>query len=82
MLASTISSASLTPSSAGPDKGERGRAIRPVLADSRIPKGAISFRNESIRVGFAELHYGVSMISTINQCKEMSLTPQRYSCCC
>lgn len=56
MLASTISSASLTMScSLGPYKGERGRAIRPVRADSRIPKGAISFMKESIREGFAEL---------------------------
>jgi hypothetical protein len=29
--------------------------MRPVLADSRIPNGEMSFMNESIRVGFAEL---------------------------
>jgi hypothetical protein len=30
-------------------------AINPVRADSRMPNGPISFRNESIRFGFAEL---------------------------
>ncbi len=56
MLASTISSASLIIScSLGPRSGERGKAIRPVRADSRIPKGAMSFMNESTREGFAEL---------------------------
>ena len=56
MLASTISSASFINSwSLGPKSGERGRAIRPVRADSRMPKGETSFMNESIRVGFAEL---------------------------
>lgn len=60
MLASTTSSASFTPSSAGPERGDRGRAIRPVRADSRIPKGATSLRYESIREGFAELYQAVS----------------------
>ena len=32
-------------------------AIRPVLADSIIPNGEMSFMNESIRVGFADLQY-------------------------
>jgi hypothetical protein len=57
VLASTMSSASLSISwSLGPYRGERGKAIRPVRADSRIPKGAISFMKESILVGFAELY--------------------------
>jgi hypothetical protein len=57
VLASTISSASLSIScSSGPYRGERGKAIRPVLADSRIPNGAISFMKESIRVGLADLY--------------------------
>ena len=58
MLASTKSSASRCSSSFGPYKGDRGSAIRPVLVDSRIPKGAISFMNESIRDGFADLERG------------------------
>lgn len=29
--------------------------MRPVRVDSRMPKGEISFMNESMRVGFAEL---------------------------
>lgn len=55
MLASTSSPASLSVSSLGPYSGERGRAIRPVRVDSKIPKGLISFMNESILLGFAEL---------------------------
>lgn len=55
MLASTKSPASRSVSSFGPYRGERGRAIRPVLVDSRIPKGVMSFMKESIREGFAEL---------------------------
>ena len=54
-LASTTSSASFWTSSFGPCSGDRGRAIKPVLADSRIPNGEMSFMNESIRVGFADL---------------------------
>lgn len=55
-LASTTSSASLMiPSSFGPKRGDRGRAINPVRADSRIPKGEMSFIKESILVGFADL---------------------------
>lgn len=50
------SSASLAiASSLIPCRGERGSAIRPVRADSRIPKGAISFKNESILDCLAEL---------------------------
>lgn len=30
--------------------------MRPVRADSRMPKGEMSFMNESIRLGFAELY--------------------------
>ena len=55
MLVSTMSAASFSTSSAGEVKGERGRAMRPVRVDSRIPKGEISLRNELIRLGFAEL---------------------------
>jgi hypothetical protein len=56
VLTSKISSASLSVScSLGPYSGDRGSAIRPVRADSRIPKGAMSFMKESILVGFAEL---------------------------
>lgn len=32
--------------------------MRPVRADSRMPKGAISFRKESILDGFADLRGG------------------------
>lgn len=63
MLASTTSAASFSASSAGSERGERGRAIRPVLVDSRIPKGAINFMNESIRLGFAELSITLTKIS-------------------
>lgn len=35
--------------------------MRPVRADSRIPKGEMSFMKESIRTGFAELLGYVSM---------------------
>lgn len=57
MLASTMSSASFGMSSSlGPRSGERGSAMSPVRADSRIPNGPISFMNESIRVGLAELY--------------------------
>lgn len=55
MLWSTKSSASRCRSSFGPYKGDRGNAIRPVLVDSRIPKGAMSFIKESILDGFADL---------------------------
>jgi hypothetical protein len=47
--------------SLGPYSGERGRAMSPVRADSRMPKGAMSFMNESIRVGFAELYFRQSI---------------------
>lgn len=57
MLASTRSPASFSSSSLGPYKGDLGRAINPVRVDSRIPKGAISFMKESIRVGLADLGY-------------------------
>jgi hypothetical protein len=42
-------------SSFGPKSGDRGRAINPVRADSKIPNGETSFMKESIRVGFADL---------------------------
>lgn len=59
-LVSTTSSASFTCSSFGPYRGERGKAIRPVRADSRIPNGAMSFMKESILVGLAELQRRIS----------------------
>lgn len=55
MLASTKSAGSISASWFGPYSGDRGRAVRPVLADSRMPKGAISFMKESILEGFADL---------------------------
>jgi hypothetical protein len=54
-LASTKSSASFSISSFAACKGDRGSAIRPVRADSRMPKGEISFMKALIREGFAEL---------------------------
>jgi hypothetical protein len=45
----------MLPSSFGPKRGDLGRAINPVRADSKTPKGETSFMKESIRVGFAEL---------------------------
>jgi len=55
VLASTTSSALRSISSFGLYSGDLGKAIRPVLVDSRIPKGAISFMKESILLGFADL---------------------------
>ena len=55
MLASTTSLASFSISRIGSESGERGNAINPVRVDSRIPKGPINFRKESMREGFAEL---------------------------
>lgn len=55
MLASTTSSASRCKSSFGPYNGDLGSAMSPVLVDSRIPKGAINFINESILLGLADL---------------------------
>lgn len=55
MLASTTSAASFSTSSVGSLRGVRGRAIKPVRVDSRIPNGAISLRKESIRDGLADL---------------------------
>jgi hypothetical protein len=75
-----MSSASFTISSSlGPYRGERGRAMRPVRADSRIPKGAMSFMKESIRVGFAEL--GVVSLSLASGIW-LELTPQQCSYLC
>lgn len=42
-------------SSSGPYRGDRGSAIKPVRADSRMPKGPMSLRKELIRDGFADL---------------------------
>lgn len=54
-LTSTKSAASFSTSSLEMWSGERGRAIRPVRVDSRMPKSEMSLRKESMRVGFAEL---------------------------
>jgi hypothetical protein len=57
--------------------------MRPVRADSSMPKGAISFMNESIRVGFAELFVPpVSpnpLLSHTFRTGDRELTPQQYS---
>lgn len=55
MLASTTSAASFSTSSVTSVSGERVKAIKPVLVDSKIPKGPMSLRNESIRDGLADL---------------------------
>jgi hypothetical protein len=54
-LTSTRSEASFSTSSLAAWSGERGRAIRPVRVDSRIPKSETSLRKESMREGFADL---------------------------
>lgn len=79
MLASTSSSASRCSSSLGEYSGDRGNAIKPVLVDSRIPKGPMSFMKESILEGFADLDR-VSMTVIPNLLAER--TPQQcsYSC--
>ena len=55
MLASTTSPASRSTSSLAAWRGDRGIAMRPVRAHSRIPKGAMSFKKASILAGFADL---------------------------
>ena len=55
MLASTKSPASRSISSLAAWRGDRGIAIRPVRAHSRMPKGAMSFKKASILAGFADL---------------------------
>ena len=55
MLASTTSSASFSSSSPGLCNGVRGKAVRPVRDDSRMPKGAMRAMKESMRAGFADL---------------------------
>ena len=57
MLASTTSSASFSSSSFGDCSGVLGSAVNPVRDDSRIPNGAISAMNESMRAGFADLRF-------------------------
>jgi len=57
VLESTRSSASCSTCSCEACSGERGSAIRPVLWDSSIPNGEMSFMNESILVGFADLDH-------------------------
>ena len=44
-------------SSVAPSNGVRGKAIKPVRADSKMPKGEMSFMKASIRGGFAELRH-------------------------
>lgn len=78
-LASTRSPASFSISSAVASwSGDRGRAISPVRADSRIPNGEISFMKESILVGFAEL--GKRSITEQSMFRKWRLTSQQYSC--
>lgn len=60
-LTSTRSAASFSTSSLMLWSGERGRAMRPVRVDSRMPKSEMSLRKESTRVGFAELDFVVSI---------------------
>lgn len=67
MLASTTSAASFSISSLGSPRGERGRAMRPVRVDSRIPKGPINLRKESIREGLAELRENMSQLKQKSQ---------------
>ena len=55
MPASTKSAASISASWVGPYSGDLGRAVKPVLADSKTPNGAMSFMKESILDGFADL---------------------------
>ena len=55
VLASTKSPASRSISSLAAWRGDRGIAMRPVRAHSRIPKGAMSFKKASILAGFADL---------------------------
>ena len=54
-LASTTSLASRSISSLAAWRGDRGIAMRPVRAHSRMPKGAMSFKKASILAGFADL---------------------------
>ena len=54
-LASTTSLASRSMSSLTAWRGDRGIAMRPVRAHSRMPKGAMSFKKASILAGFADL---------------------------
>lgn len=39
--------------------------MRPVLADSRIPNGEMSFMKESILVGFADLYRAETQLATL-----------------
>ena len=79
VLASTTSPASFSSSSAPPSRGDRGKAIRPVRADSKMPKGDMSFRKASIRGGFAELH---PMLAAIRAKRRVDLTFQQCSYWC
>lgn len=55
--------------------------MRPVRADSRMPKGAMSLRNESILDGFAELYKkSISMSQSLARGMTSSLTLRRCSC--
>lgn len=69
MLASTISLASFSSCSMVSSKGDLGRAMRPVRVDSRIPKGAMSLRNESIRDCLAELQGMLALIKYVRKNK-------------
>ena len=52
--------------------------MRPVLADSRMPNGEMSFMKESIRDGLAELN----LIKTRYHQDKVRLTLQQYNCSC
>ena len=57
--------------------------MRPVRADSRMPKGEMSFMKESIRVGFADLCFGLVVVlcwARMGEDRVAELTPQQYSC--
>lgn len=56
MLTSMTSPASFSASSLAAYSGDLGIAISPVREDSKIPKGVMSFMNESILVGLADLN--------------------------
>lgn len=54
--------------------------MRPVRADSKMPKGEMSFIKASIRGGFAEL-YPMSVVMSGKK-DLVELTFQQYSCLC
>jgi hypothetical protein len=73
VLASTTSAASFSTSSVTSVSGERVKAIKPVLVDSRIPKGPMSLRKESIRDGLADL-FQLALENQVEQKGEKTYT--------